>query len=292
MKPFLALLALAWSVTVHGQTFVNYKVTAFPNTAPGVYTATTNFTIPTNVLAKIVTAYSTPAVTGLNVSIVHPGLPAIPADVANGDPIIGSQILGPADVRTMFNFAVRRGLVGHNPANAVELPAFDPPPPSIHTPGQVTAVLEFARDWDLNLCRCLAVRYFAGLRSSEADRLREDQIKAGHVEVTAANAKTRKRRLVTVQPALRSWLDLGGSLNFGDRSNRWRLFVAAMTGKTGVPWPHNVTRHCFVSYHLAEWRNAAETALEAGHTEQMLFAHYREIVTKEAAAQFWKILPS
>ena len=52
MKPFLFALALAWSVTVQAQTFVNYKVTAFPNTAPGVYTGTTNVVIPTNVLAN------------------------------------------------------------------------------------------------------------------------------------------------------------------------------------------------------------------------------------------------
>ena len=31
--------------------------------------------------------------------------------------------------------------------------------------------------------------------------------------------------------------------------------------------------------------------VEAGHSEQMLFAHYRELVTKEAAAEFWAIVP-
>ena len=61
---------------------------------------------------------------------------------------------------------------------------------------------------------------------------------------------------------------------------------------SGLPWPHNVTRHTFVSYHLAGGENAAKTALEAGHTEQMLFAHYRELVTPEAAAEFFAIFPS
>ena len=109
MKTIFSVVVLAWSVTVHAQTFVNYKVTAFPNTSPGIYTGTTNVVIPTNVLAKIVTAYSTAAVTGLNVSIVHPGLPAVPADVANGDPIIGSQILGPASVVVNFTSTTGSG---------------------------------------------------------------------------------------------------------------------------------------------------------------------------------------
>jgi hypothetical protein len=58
-----------------------------------------------------------------------------------------------------------------------------------------------------------------------------------------------------------------------------------------VPWPHNVARHSFVSYHLAQFQAANKTALEAGHSEQMLFAHYRALVTPGAAAEFWSIVP-
>lgn len=176
-----------------------------------------------------------------------------------------------ADVRTMFNFGVRRGLVNHNPANGVETPTLEPSLPSLHNPVEVRKVLEFARRWDLNLCRLVALRYFAGLRSSEANRLTEAEIKTNHIEVTAANAKTRRRRLVTIQPTLRAWLDLGGSLEFGDKEQRLRHFVAALATAEGIAWPHNVTRHSFVSYHLGEFENAGKTALEAGHTEQSFF---------------------
>jgi len=65
-----------------------------------------------------------------------------------------------------------------------------------------------------------------------------------------------------------------------------------LTRALPFPWPRNVTRHSFCSYHLAEWQNAGKTALEAGHTEAMLFAHYREIVTKEAATAFWALRPT
>jgi len=67
----------------------------------------------------------------------------------------------------------------------------------------------------------------------------------------------------------------------------WR----AATARAGLDWPHNVMRHSFVSYHLAAFGNAGKTALEAGHSEQMLFAHYRELVTPEAAREFWAIRP-
>lgn len=71
-----------------------------------------------------------------------------------------------------------------------------------------------------------------------------------------------------------------------------RRFSAALRTEHGIEWEHNVTRHSFVSYHLAHWCNAAKTALEAGHTEQMTFSNYRALVTPAAAAEFWSILPT
>ena len=197
-----------------------------------------------------------------------------------------------SDVRTMFNFAVRRGLLKKNPANGVELPVMESGGIEIHSPGAVTLVLDFARRYDLNICRALAVRYFAGLRSAEAERLEEKFISENYIEVTATNSKTRRRRLVTVQSHLRAWLDLGGALPVkGSKSNVWRDFTAAMSKATGVPWYHNATRHSFCSYHLAQFQNAGKTALESGHSETMLFAHYRELVRPDAAAAFWAISP-
>jgi len=38
--------------------------------------------------------------------------------------------------------------------------------PVIHTPAQVKTVLDMVRKEDLDLCRFLAIRYFAGLRRS------------------------------------------------------------------------------------------------------------------------------
>ena len=191
-------------------------------------------------------------------------------------------------LRNVFTWAVTRGQLAGNVALGVDLPSDDSEtePPGIHTPAEVRTVLETARKHDLNAMRCLAVRYFAGLRTSEASALDEAEIKDGFIEVTAAKAKTRRRRLVEIQPVLRAWLDLGGVLPLTQVNNR----LSRITRLAGVPWPHNACRHSFVSYHLAKFGSAGKTALEAGHTEQMLFAHYREIVTREAAEAFWAIV--
>ena len=136
-------------------------------------------------------------------------------------------------------------------------------------------------------CRTLAVRYFSGLRSAEAFRLSEAEIKGNYIEVTAAKSKTRRRRLVAITPNLRVWLALGGVLPSGRSTGE----IARVAARAKVPWPANVTRHSFCSYHLAEHGNAGRTALEAGHSEQMLFAHYREVCTKAAAQEFFAIVP-
>lgn len=193
------------------------------------------------------------------------------------------------DVRTLYNFAVRRGMTVNNAPSAVELPDRSASAIGIHTPAEARAVLECARKMDLNLCRAMAVRYFAGLRSSECDRLTEDCIRAdtGYIEVTAGNAKTRRRRLIEISETLRAWLALGGILPLGNSGQRMSALVKA----SGVPWPNNATRHSFVSYSVA-LHGAKDTALRAGHSEDMLFQHYRALVTKADAEAFWAIRPA
>jgi integrase len=195
-------------------------------------------------------------------------------------------------LRNVFAWAMLRGELVCNVALGVDLPTDDSEnePIEIHTPAQVREVLKIARAVDMNVCRCLAIRYFAGLRTSEAVALDECEIKEETIEVTAAKAKTRSRRIVTIQPNLRAWLNLGGVLPLRQVANRLTAVTSAVK-LSGIPWPANVARHSFCSYHLAHFRSAAETALEAGHTEQMTFKHYRAIVTRDAAREFFSIFP-
>lgn len=192
-----------------------------------------------------------------------------------------------ADVATLYNWATRRGYCSRNPAAGIELAEAKETVPAILTPAEAKALLEHARRADLQVCRFLAVCLFAGVRSAEAHRLREADLLPGFVQVPAAKAKTRSRRLVTVQPALAAWLGVGGEL--GPLSpNRVRAVIRG----SGVTWAQNVARHSFVSYHLAAFDSAGRTAAEAGHSEAILFRHYRALVTREQAEAFWSLRPN
>jgi hypothetical protein len=62
--------------------------------------------------------------------------------------------------------------------------------------------------------------------------------------------------------------------------------------KTGVSWKSNGMRHSFASYHLATHEDAARTSLALGHNSPALvFRHYRELVSRKDAQEFWNLLP-
>jgi hypothetical protein len=54
----------------------------------------------------------------------------------------------------------------------------------------------------------------------------------------------------------------------------------------------NILRHTFGSYHFAVYQNENLTAAEMGNSPAMVFRHYGAVVTPEAAARFWNLLPS
>ena len=201
------------------------------------------------------------------------------------------------DVRTLFSWAVKRELLKKSPCDAIELPPVDDVPPMVHDPAQVKKILDVARREDRDVMRSLAIQYFGGLRPlSEAARLDETTTLPSHVEVEGRKCKTRKRRVVTIQPALKAWLAEGGRLPICNLKRRW----LAVREKAGLPWGPDIIRHTFCTYHLAYFQNAALTSAEArAQKEEVLFGKYRsirtpagELITKELAAKFWEIRPA
>jgi integrase/recombinase XerD len=108
--------------------------------------------------------------------------------------------------------------------------------------------------------------------------------------VTARKAKTRQRRIVSISDNLSDWLmpvaQLSGPVvpgGYRERHERLQTFAKL------TPWPRNVLRHSFGSYHLAFHKNEALTAAEMGNSPAVIFQHYRALVTPEAAENFWKL---
>jgi len=204
----------------------------------------------------------------------------------------------------LFACGVRQKVLSENPVE--ELPCVSP-----DRDGEVSvlSVEEMRELWEVclkvvpELAPSLGLALWGGLRTAEiagarwADARRE----TGVFFVGGLTSKTRQRRLVTLTDPLVSALErregaVGRILPVNHRrlwdqlrrATGWQPNrVEAGIRAEGRPWPRNVLRHSFVSYHLAWFQDAGRTALEAGHSQTVLFRHYRDLVSRGSAERWW-----
>jgi integrase len=160
----------------------------------------------------------------------------------------------------------------------------------IFTPEQMEKLMKAATE---DLIPILAIGGFAGLRGAEIARLNWSAVDLGRkiIELRAGQAKTASRRIVPITDNLAGWLakiERNGPVVPDDG-----VFLKArrLAKSLGIPWPHNALRHSYISYRIAVVQSAAQVALEAGNSPAIIFKHYRELVTKESADQWFGIMP-
>ena len=202
----------------------------------------------------------------------------------------------------LFRFAEARCYIGKgdNPATATEkIKAKNGDVIEIYTPDQLARLLDAAPD---SIRPAMAIQAFTGLRTAELMRLDWQNVKLGrgHIEITAANAKTASRRLVPILPNLAAWLKnaakKSGSIfpsgaDYYHELTRETADATKADGQPAVKLKHNALRHSFISYRVADIQNVAQVALEAGNSPAMIFSHYRELVTADDAKKWFSILP-
>jgi len=159
--------------------------------------------------------------------------------------------------------------------------------PAIFTPEQMRKILAACSK---QVLAHVAIGAFSGIRTAEIARLDWQDVlwDRGYIEIKTAKAKTKARRLVPLHANLKAWLE-------PHRREAGAISSAMDTAKlgrdAGVPWQPNALRHSYASYRLAQIQDAAKVALEMGNSPQMLFRHYRELVTPEAASDWFGIMP-
>jgi integrase len=195
----------------------------------------------------------------------------------------------------LFAYGVRRNYLDSNPGAAIDPVKEVDSPPEIFTVDQLAAILTHAEP---ELLPALTIGAFAGLRTAELLRLSwtEVDLVRGYVEVSAANSKTARRRLVPISSNLTEWLrPYAGRTGkvYPGSTHSYHEACRQLSSATGLSrWPQNGLRHSYASYFLALHQNAPELSLHLGHTSpQMVFAHYREVVHVSEAARYWAIRP-
>jgi integrase len=203
----------------------------------------------------------------------------------------------------LFKFADARCYIGKgdNPATATErIKSKNGDDIEIYAPDEIARLLAAAPD---SIRPAMAIQAFTGIRTAELMRLDWQAVKLarGHIEITAANAKTASRRIVPILPNLAAWLkdaaQKSGSI-FPSGADYYHELMREAASKTknekspAVELKHNALRHSFISYRVAQTQNVAQVALEAGNSPAMIFSHYRELVTADDAKKWFSIQPT
>ncbi|MDQ3622148.1 MAG: tyrosine-type recombinase/integrase [Verrucomicrobiota bacterium] len=133
---------------------------------------------------------------------------------------------------------------------------------------------------------------FAGLRPTEAASLDwgDIHLDSGQIEVKARHSKTRRHRLVPIQPNLKAWLEIYRK-EFGAITFSRRKFRDAYRKAGFAEWPLDVLRHSFGTYRLPILKSAESLALEMGNSPDVIFRHYRWAMDEETAGAYFSIQP-
>ena len=199
-------------------------------------------------------------------------------------------------IGVLFSYAKQRQMITENPIEFTTKPKLIDKAPEIFSIDELQTLLEAAQKQEPDVLPMLAIGAFAGLRDSEIKRLNwaEVRLVRGHIEVTAAKAKSARRRLVPIQPNLMEWLRPYSGMTGPVVPARYKGKLGRVRKAAGLThWPKNGLRHSFASYRYASTQDATMTAHDLGHSgTQLLFQHYRELVTPEEANRYWKIGPA
>lgn len=140
----------------------------------------------------------------------------------------------------------------------------------------------------------LGLMLWAGVRPAEVLRLSWEDIdwEEKVISLRARHSKTGGSRHITLHKVLATWLKDAGIRQSGaicppNWERRWkRLRLAA----GAVPWPQDVLRHTFASYHVKQWHSFERLQEEMGHrSARLLRTRYLSMkgITKAQATRFW-----
>lgn len=143
-----------------------------------------------------------------------------------------------------------------------------------------------------------SILLFAGIRPNELTRLtwadiREDADAALFIHIRPTVSKTRSVRLVRIREPLRSLIatELKHSPSGPLVPTGWQRKAKVTRAAAGLQNRADAARHSFASYLLAAGESVDSVRADLGHSKgsDMLFKHYRGIVSPADAAAFWSM---
>lgn len=199
-------------------------------------------------------------------------------------------------LHTFFKYCVAKKICGANPVKELDTIQIDDRVPKILTVRQAARVTVATKRHFPEGLAALVLGLYAGIRPNELTGISWDDVRLdeGVVIVDAAASKTSQRRIVHLEPTALAWVkaakEAGAMLPI--TPYKWSLVLGVCSRSLGWKrWESDVLRHSAASYWLAEKPDAPALAIQLGNSVQVLYKHYREVVTRKDAARFWRLVP-
>lgn len=197
---------------------------------------------------------------------------------------------------TFFEYCRKLDYCRENPATKIDPIPVDEVIVKPYTVEECQAYLHATEEIAPAYVPFLALGFFAGIRTTELERMAWDQVGAEVIDIMPEGSKVRTHREVIIPDNLHRWLDKhrdkgpilkAGFKNFHDHHKPQILEVAKIQ-----PPPRNVARKSYASYHYALTGSASRTAANMGTSEAKVFSNYRGKVSQKDAERYFQIVPA
>lgn len=198
-----------------------------------------------------------------------------------------------------FEYCRQEGWLDLNPASGIrnfkkkDMPK---PPPAIITAPKAAELMHYLETFEeARLVPFYALCLFAGIRpdwdNGEISKIVPEYFMLADrlLKLPAHITKTGKPRDVTLQPILLKWLRAYPIDRFPIICRNFEKLHVRTRKKFELG--HDVLRHTFCSMLVGKFRSVADTALQAGNSEDVMWSNYLNLVPQKEAKKFWQIVP-
>ena len=197
----------------------------------------------------------------------------------------------------VFSTAMKRGWCSENPVARVEAPRVVEKTVPILTPEEAEQLVQAAREYKGGICLpAVGLMLYAGIRPHEVARLRwgDVDLPGKRVNIAPQHSKTGGARPVTLlRPALQLLRTAQAPAPQRICPPQWLHHWRAVRQSAGWnrltrPWPQDICRHSYASYHAAHFRNLHELQLQMGHrSTDLLRTRYLNLPEASGTKAYW-----
>lgn len=194
-------------------------------------------------------------------------------------------------INVFFNWAVRYHLCLENPCLRLDRPVRPESRIAILSPEEIRRLLKASLLKAEGVCAApVAILLFAGLRPSELQDLKPEDIKKERIRVVGGKLRRKLKRSVEIPPVLKAWLK---EHPFNGLPSGWDYKRRQLKDLTRAKcWVNDVLRHTSISYQLERDQDQGKVAFANGTSSGIIDRHYRDVIDDpEIVAAFWSLTP-